>query len=348
MEQNDYRIHLIAEYISPSKLSRFLEFCLQESDRVTFSCLQPLCNPKKDLSKVGLVGYKKTRKTHCTEGPLTCIYTFLKESAIKQYIEKMPNWYSPIEIISDTHITLEDPAFYKEGKLMVSICSHEKMASLVLTQAQYEIFHKLRIPHEISNPREPISLEALCEEYVYQERSTLTIMETPNHTMPENIGKITTLKILEIYAHTLKTVPKSLENLIELEELRLTSNQVQQLDFDLSKLKKLKILDLSAVPLKSFPKGIFNLEDLEELYIECVPEEDEAQKLMKLKKLKVLQLPKINPEKYTERFITFVQERKPKRMGIPLSEILGEAFIKEIEQSSQFVVRGEGTYIKCK
>ena len=347
MKQNEYNVRLIPEKISLKKCSNFFSFCLEESDTITFSVVSDIDNPEKFLDKLGLTNYKKNKITDSTgEEFIDYVYTFQKGEHVESYIEKMSNWDSAIQLSYNPYIALEDPAFYKKGKLLVSICSHEKMGDLFLSKTQYETFHELRLPHEIHNLQEPLSVEALFEEYIYQERKTLSFRELPNHSLPESIGEINTLTNLEIYDHALTTLPKTLEKLTELEELRITANQVTKLDFDISKLNKLKILDLSAMPLKKFPKEIGKLNELEELYMECIPTQEESKELMKLKKLKVLLLPEINAEDYSSDFITYVQERKPKIVGIPLSELLGEARIKEIEVSGHYIRMGGVGYIR--
>lgn len=54
-------------------------------------------------------------------------------------------------ILAKEEFELDDPAFCKDGEVICSICSHEHMGSLVLTQEQYQVFRQLRIPHDAAN-----------------------------------------------------------------------------------------------------------------------------------------------------------------------------------------------------
>ena len=51
-------------------------------------------------------------------------------------------------ILAKEEFELEDPAFCKDGEVVCSICSHERMGTLVLTHKQYQVFRKLQIPHD--------------------------------------------------------------------------------------------------------------------------------------------------------------------------------------------------------
>ena len=69
------------------------------------------------------------------------------------------------------------------------------------------------------------SLEESIEEYAYQERESLSITDLNLQFIPENIGKLTNLKKLEIFSHELVCLPVALEKLTELEYSRITGKQ---------------------------------------------------------------------------------------------------------------------------
>lgn len=279
-----------------------------------------------------------TCRTHCTTGGPKVVYYFKQEEAIKQKFQEMGNLFESICLEDEEAFRLDDPAFYKDGEVICSICSHEATGSFVLEEEQYTRFRSLRIPHDVVHPRKTVSFEEWLEECAYQERETLTIHGWQTERIPEQLGKIRTLKNLQIFDHQVTYLPKSLEELTELECLRITGNKVESLGFDISRLKKLKILDLGGMPLKSFPVGILELKGLEEIYMGDASITEIPDGLMALEQLRVLSLPKIE-DGVSPALLKFIEKFKQKEVGVSLREVLGEeAWEKIVENSNDIII----------
>lgn len=304
----------------------------------------------KYLVQYGLKKREVTCETHCTLGGETIQYYFISEGNLKAKFEKMKTLYDRI-ILAKEEFELDDPAFCKDGEVICSICSHEHMGSLVLTQEQYQVFRQLRIPHDAASingiEEEKVALEPIIlggmayypleaentkavkkskseikdkleelvltlKEYAYQEREKATLWGWHQETIPEEIGEIKTLKKLEIFDNEVKYLPRSLEKLTELECLRITGNEVSELGFDIAKLQKLEILDLSAMPLKAFPLGITKLKNLKALYLSAEHMSEVPEALMALNKLKVVSISEVDKKKLTPKLKVFLEKLKPK------------------------------------
>ena len=338
-------IELAKERIGEDKFKRFIEFCFKYSDETVICYLTQAVKSKKRWSEYQLIRCEETYHTHCTKGPLTTVYHFKNDNKIKQKMNEMQDLYDCILLDEEECEMGEDPAFYKDGELMCSICSHERIGRLFLDEQQYKEFHSLRIPHEIYHPNKQLSLEERLEEYAYQEREYLTIHNIYEQSIPENIGKLTSLRVLEIFDHEIAYLPKALEELTALQCLRITGNKVENLGFDVAKLKHLKVLDLSAMPLKTFPDGILELTQLEELYLTGMQVKEVPETLMKLNHLKVLRLPEIEYTQYSPLFIEFVERLKPQTIGIPLKDILGKEEWERVIKSGDWLIKSGSHYI---
>jgi hypothetical protein len=86
-----------------------------------------------------------TSKTHSTHGAPCVVYTFPASEKLQELFKKMEllTWPLRNEV---SEILAEDPAFYSEGTLICSICSHEGYVTLYLTPAQTKEFYSLGIP----------------------------------------------------------------------------------------------------------------------------------------------------------------------------------------------------------
>ncbi|MHC1748936.1 MAG: leucine-rich repeat domain-containing protein [Cellulosilyticaceae bacterium] len=294
----------------------------------------------KNFSPYDFIKREVTYRTHCTVGPLKVVYYFQADDNIKQRFECMNDLYEPIMLGDDNSLMMDDPAFYKGEERIGSICSHEDMGSLVLEEFEYNEFRKFRIPHLVVNQSRTWSLEEWLEECAYQERESICINGWNQETIPEQVGKIKTLKTLQIFDHQVRYLPESLQELTELECLRITGNKVESLGFDISKLKKLKILDLCGMPLKSFPEGIFELKQLEKIYLGSMVIEEVPEALMDLDKLQVLSLPPIEADKLSPEFADFIKrlQPKPKPKVTSIRELLGEEKWKEIEEKGAYIM----------
>lgn len=368
----------LVEDIRGEKLKKFIDFCFSISDKIALVDmnynqkdevieLETVVN--KYLADYKIIRHEVTCQTHCTRGGAMPVYYLKNEANIKDRFNEMTTLFNKVTLNKKHGFELEDPAFYKEGEVICSICSHEKMGSMLLTSEEYQTFRKLRVPHDIAYIKEvknnQIKLEPIIignmsyypletiiarksetsgdnteeinitseskegdgvseqeermkklilslEEYAYQEREKVVIWGWHIEEIPEQIGGIKTLRELEIFDHEVTYLPKSLENLIQLECLRITGNQVEELGFDISRLQKLKTLDLSSMPLKKFPIGITELKALEELYLSAEHMMEIPEAIMKLDKLKVLSIGKIDESKLSVQLVHFIESLKPK------------------------------------
>lgn len=333
-------INLVEDNLTGEKLSKFIAFCFKYSDEIVV-CQCHFVPTVINISKqFELIKWTSTTKTHCTTGPLSTVYHFKKNRFIEQQLMNMTSLYEVIPLDEWGNTMGEDLAFYKNGEIVCSICSHEKIGRLFLDENVYKEFHGLRIPHDKIGHQHQ-DLEAYLEECIYQERECLTLYNIESYTLPKRIGDMTSLRKLEIFEHHITKLPKALEKLIALQCLRITGNKVEHLDFQIEQLKHLKILDLTDMPLKVFPQGIMQLTELEELYLSGTMQ-DIPEELMNLKYLKVLRLPKLDASRYSAEFMEFVKRLEPKPIGIPLKEILGEEeWKKVIELGNWFVIGRE-------
>ena len=332
-------IELAKEHIRGDKFKRFIQFCFKHSDEIVICYLDQRVKSREKFNEYQLIRYEETCHTHCTRGPLTTVYHFKNENSIKQRMDEMQDLYESILLEKEGNDGGEDPAFYKDGELVCSICSHEKIGRLFLNEQQYKEFHSLRVPHEIQNLNKQLSFEERLEEYAYQEREYLTINEIHEQSIPESIGKLKNLRVLEIFDREVAHLPKALEELTALECLRITDNRVESLDFDIARLKNLKKLDLSAMPLKVFPDGITELTQLEELYLGGMEVREVPETIMKLNSLKVLVLPEMEYTQYSSEFIDFVERLKPQTKGISLKDILGKEEWERIMKSDGCITK---------
>ncbi len=81
-------------------------------------------------------------------------------------------------------------------------------------------------------------------------------------------NRITGINLIDL---ELSIIPKSIGNLIELEELILYNNPLEQLPKEIGKLTKLKHLDVSDTHIKNMPESILQLPNLREIDISSTP-----------------------------------------------------------------------------
>lgn len=106
---------------------------------------------ERNFSKYTLIERDVAFESHCTKSitPMELFYFQINED-IKDGFYNMYNMFSNV-LISD-EIYLEDLAFFRGKQVLLSICSHEQMATLEITEEEYEEFKKLNISHiDISN-----------------------------------------------------------------------------------------------------------------------------------------------------------------------------------------------------
>jgi hypothetical protein len=96
-----------------------------------------------------LAGRNVTCMTPCTMGGPCVMYYLKPEENIKARFYEMTDLFQPVITDESTELRLDDPTLYKEGEIVLVVCSHESYASLLLTEEQYEDFKELNIPHEL-------------------------------------------------------------------------------------------------------------------------------------------------------------------------------------------------------
>jgi hypothetical protein len=89
-----------------------------------------------------------TCMTPCTMGGPQVMYFLTVEAHIMDQFYRMKDLFEPVISDEERELRLDDPAFYKEGKIVMVVCSHEQYASLFLDDKQYGDFKKLNISHE--------------------------------------------------------------------------------------------------------------------------------------------------------------------------------------------------------
>lgn len=125
------------------------DFRIQNDPRLLYVCtseeIQELVH--KEFREFGLIKREVTYHTHCTmSGQPAVVYTFELRKQLKNQFLKMEEVFSPV-FVQEGNIYIDDPAFYRNGRLIVSICSHERYGTMYLTEEEYEKFKLYRVPH---------------------------------------------------------------------------------------------------------------------------------------------------------------------------------------------------------
>lgn len=146
-----------SEVIFGKYLNKFVDFCFQISDKVELvdnhsdkiTCEEfEAAKHLHRFQKFHLQKRQVTNKTHCTLGGAAVVYTFSLEDNLKACFMKMEDIFQPIHLCEDDFY-LEDPAFYQDNRLIVTICSHEKYGTMYLSEEEYRQFREYQIPHFI-------------------------------------------------------------------------------------------------------------------------------------------------------------------------------------------------------
>jgi len=87
-------------------------------------------------------------------------------------------------------------------------------------------------------------------------------------TIPENIGKLKKLEILDVSYNNLISLPKAIGDLESLKFLYLNYNLITSIPDEIGNLKNLIHTNLSHNEIINIPSSLGNLENLEELYLE--------------------------------------------------------------------------------
>jgi len=83
--------------------------------------------------------------------------------------------------------------------------------------------------------------------------------------LPDYIGNLSNLKILDVSVNELEILPESIGNLKNLEKMRLSANKLKTLPESIGNLESLKELDLNMNNLEDLPQSVENLKFLERL-----------------------------------------------------------------------------------
>ena len=165
-EDIQYREQLLSQYVSHEQVSEYIER-LAQYDIVELATIKSylsdlLVNREQrsqtdyknilDHKTVGTIpkeSFMESRFTaysHCTIGGLYKVYQFKMDKKICNYLEQQINLMSMNCFQSNT--MLEDPAFYKDDRLICSICSHERTCTFYLEEVEYVEFLKIDVPLE--------------------------------------------------------------------------------------------------------------------------------------------------------------------------------------------------------
>lgn len=114
----------------------------------------------------------------------------------------------------------------------------------------------------------PEMFDSMIEQVGAGNISQLYIQSTVEYTsLPERIGELVNLKLLNIYANQLRTLPDSIGNLIQLESIYLDENNLTKLPDTIGNLVNLTTLSVYKNKLTRLPETIGNLVKLTSLYI---------------------------------------------------------------------------------
>jgi hypothetical protein len=97
----------------------------------------------------------------------------------------------------------------------------------------------------------------------------LTYLQLDNHqltSLPESIGNLSNLQELALYFNQLTSLPESIGNLSNLQELALWGNQLTSIPESIGNLSNLEYLQLGGNQLTTLPESIGNLSNLKQFH----------------------------------------------------------------------------------
>lgn len=130
----------------------------------------------------------------------------------------------------------------------------------------------------------------LIENAIKSNKTKLDLSNRDINELPDEIGKLTKLKSLNLSYNSLIAIPASIGKLENLEEIFLTKNCLEIIPDEFGKLQKLKILDLSNNKITNIPKSISNLSNLQVLDVSYCQSETLPEDFPKLTNLRDLSL----------------------------------------------------------
>lgn len=100
-----------------------------------------------------------------------------------------------------------------------------------------------------------------------QKATTLSLSFALLDEVPESLGQLSQLKVLDLDGNQLTNLPESLSQLSQLQTLVLSTNQLYELPKWLGELSQLRALHLSDNQLSTLPESLGQLSQLQELYL---------------------------------------------------------------------------------
>ena len=122
----------------------------------------------------------------------------------------------------------------------------------------------------MAEQKQPITrqqLLAIIQEAVRTKCTELPLTDLGISELPDEIGQLTDLWVLDLSNNQLASLPDSISQLANLQWLDFSNNQLASLPDSISQLTNLQGLDLSNNQLASLPDSIGQLANLQELYI---------------------------------------------------------------------------------
>jgi Leucine-rich repeat (LRR) protein len=108
--------------------------------------------------------------------------------------------------------------------------------------------------------------------------------------LPASLGELTALTRLAVDSCSLKSLPNSIVNLRQLQQLKVHCSSLRRLPEQLGQLQHLQLLDLSGCSLDMLPDSITNLQQLQQLMVNCSSLRRLPEQLGQLQHLQLLAL----------------------------------------------------------
>ena len=160
-----------------------------------------------------------------------------------------------------------EPPVIEEGKTLIEIFPDEYLAKLIrdeiglfstkdqVSQDKLDKITKIWILNSDKGIKTIEGIQYLRNlEYLY-----IRFQESL-HDIPEEIGSLQKLKIVEFGYSKIKSIPDSFCNLVNLEKLELYHTDIDSLPNDIGNLQSLKELNIGCTNIKELPASIYNLQ----------------------------------------------------------------------------------------